>query len=87
MAERQRISRHPESSNRDNEPTISAHPRLPKRLSQGITIRLAPETLEKLRTQADEMGIGPTTLARIWILEHLRASVREPADARHVSNL
>ncbi len=41
-------------------------------LSRGITIRLDPETLGALRAQAQEKGIGPTTLARMWILEHLR---------------
>lgn len=46
--------------------------RFAKNLSQGITIRLDPETLTELRTRAHEKGIGPTTLARMWILEHLR---------------
>lgn len=43
-----------------------------KNLSRGITIRFDEETLEKLRRHAYEKGIGPTTLARMWILEHLR---------------
>ena len=42
-----------------------------KNLSQGITIRLDAKTLEELREQAHEKGIGPTTLARMWILERL----------------
>lgn len=46
--------------------------RFAKNLSQGITIRLDPSTLAELRTRAHEKGIGPTTLARMWILEHLR---------------
>lgn len=46
--------------------------RFAKNLSQGITIRLDPETLDTLRAYAKEKGIGPTTLARMWILEHLR---------------
>lgn len=46
--------------------------RFAKNLSQGITIRLDPSTLAELRTLAHEKGIGPTTLARMWILEHLR---------------
>ena len=46
--------------------------RFAKNLSQGITIRLDPETLMTLRSYAKEKGIGPTTLARMWILEHLR---------------
>ncbi len=48
--------------------------RFARRLSEGITIRLDPETLEELRSLARERGIGPTTLARMWILEHLRQS-------------
>ncbi len=45
--------------------------RFAKNLSQGVTIRLDPETLSELRTRAHGKGIGPTTLARMWILEHL----------------
>lgn len=43
-----------------------------KNLSQGITVRFDPESLAGLRELAHEQGIGPTTLARIWILEQLR---------------
>ena len=46
--------------------------RVAKNLSEGITIRLDPATLAALRAQAHEKGIGPTTLARMWILERLR---------------
>ncbi len=46
--------------------------RFAKNLSEGITIRLDPETLSDLRSRAHEKGIGPTTLARMWVLEHLR---------------
>lgn len=41
-------------------------------LSEGITIRLDPKTLSALRTLAKEKGLGPTTLARMWVIEHLR---------------
>lgn len=47
--------------------------RFAKNLSEGITIRFDSETLLKLRTQAKKKGIGPTTLARMWILERLQA--------------
>ena len=47
--------------------------RFAKNLSEGITIRLDPETLAELRARAKEQGIGPTTLARMWILQHLRS--------------
>jgi predicted DNA binding CopG/RHH family protein len=43
-----------------------------KNLSQGITIRLDPETLLKLRTRAHKKGIGPTQLARMWIIDRLQ---------------
>jgi len=46
--------------------------RFAKNLSEGITIRFDSETLLKLRTQAKKKGIGPTTLARMWILERLQ---------------
>ena len=51
-----------------------ARARFAHRLSEGITIRLDPETLRELRILARKKGIGPTTLARMWILEHLRES-------------
>lgn len=43
-----------------------------KNLSRGITIRFDAETLRALRQHAHEKGIGPTTLARTWILERLQ---------------
>jgi predicted DNA binding CopG/RHH family protein len=46
--------------------------RFARNLSEGITIRFDPETLAKLREQARKKGMGPTTLARMWILEHLQ---------------
>jgi predicted DNA binding CopG/RHH family protein len=42
-----------------------------KDLSQNLTIRLDQQTLKKLRTKAQKKGIGPTTLARMLIIEHL----------------
>lgn len=43
-----------------------------KNLSEGITIRLDPKTLSELRTLAKEKGLGPTTLARMWVIEQLK---------------
>ena len=43
-----------------------------KKQSQGITVRFEPETLAELRAYAQEQGIGPTTLMRMWVLEHLK---------------
>ena len=54
--------------------------RFAKNLSESINIRFDPTTLESLRTLAKEKGIGPTTLARMWILEHL-----QEIESEHVS--
>ena len=45
--------------------------RFAKKLSEGLTIRLDPATLEKVRAEAHERGIGATTLIRMWVLEHV----------------
>jgi hypothetical protein len=39
---------------------------------EGITIRLDPETLAILRTQAQEKGLFLTTMVRMWILEQMQ---------------
>lgn len=46
--------------------------RFAQNLSEGITVRFDPETLQELRKQAHEQGLGPTTLVRLWVLERLR---------------
>lgn len=46
--------------------------RFAKNLSYDITIPLDPKTLARLSTHANEKGLGPTTLARMWILECLK---------------
>ena len=43
-----------------------------KPLDRVIPIRLPAEKWEELRKEARELGIGPTTLARMWLLERLR---------------
>lgn len=48
--------------------------RFAKNLSQGITIRFDDKTLGALRKKAHEKGMGPTTLARMWVLERLSFS-------------
>ena len=39
---------------------------------RGLTIKLDKETIEELKEIAKERGIGPSTLARMWILERLK---------------
>jgi hypothetical protein len=41
-------------------------------LNKVIPVRLSSENWEELRREAHDVGVGPTTLARMWILEKLR---------------
>ena len=40
-------------------------------LSEVVPVRLAPEALIRLETEAKRMGIGTSTLIRMWVLERL----------------
>ena len=51
-----------------------ARVRFSKNLSQVLAVRLDQGMLEELRRRANTKGIGPTTLARMWILERLQGS-------------
>ena len=51
------------------------HVEVKKPLDKVIPVRLSTDKWEELRREARELGIGPTTLARMWILEHLRQRV------------
>jgi hypothetical protein len=46
-----------------------------KPLDKVIPVRLSSDKWEELGREAREPGIGPTTLARMWILERLRKKV------------
>lgn len=41
-------------------------------LDKVIPVRLSAEDWAKLKQEARELGVGPTTLARMWILDYLR---------------
>ena len=41
-------------------------------LNKVIPVRLSSKNWEELRREAREVGVGPTTLARMWIFEKLR---------------
>jgi hypothetical protein len=43
-----------------------------KPLDKVIPVRLSADNWEALRKEANELGIGPPTLARMWILDRLR---------------
>ena len=47
-----------------------------KPLDKVIPVRLPADKWEQIREEARELGVGPTTLARIWILERLRSRVK-----------
>jgi hypothetical protein len=56
--------------------------RFAKNLSEGLHIRLDPETMNQLRSEAAHKGIGPTTLARMWIKERLQGKRADSAEPR-----
>lgn len=45
-----------------------------KKLEHILGVRLDPETIDELEKQGKKKGIGPSTLARMWILEKLYQS-------------
>jgi hypothetical protein len=47
-----------------------------KPLDKVIPVRLPADKWERMREEARELGVGPTTLARMWILERLRQRVK-----------
>jgi hypothetical protein len=47
-----------------------------KPLDKVIPVRLPADRWEQIREEARELGVGPTTLARMWILERLRSRVK-----------
>ena len=53
--------------------------RVANNLSEPLTIRLDADTLAELRSKAKEKGIGPTTLARMWVLERLSGERSGPS--------
>jgi predicted DNA binding CopG/RHH family protein len=44
------------------------------RKSGSLTVRLQPDDIQRIREEASQLGVGPTTLVRMWILEHLKRS-------------
>jgi hypothetical protein len=52
------------------------HVEVKKPMDKVIPVRLPSDKWEQIRVEARELGIGPTTLARMWILERLRQRVK-----------
>jgi len=47
-----------------------------KPLDKVIPVRLPSDKWEQIREEARQLGVGPTTLARMWLLERLRQRVK-----------
>jgi hypothetical protein len=43
-----------------------------KPLTIVVPVRLSEEKWKELRAEAKELGIGPSTLVRMWVLDRLR---------------
>jgi len=56
----------------DTEEVVEVEFRRP--LNVVVPVRLAADTWEDLRREAKEVGVGPSTLARMWLLERLNKS-------------
>ncbi len=52
--------------------------RFTRGLSESMTIRFDADTAVELRKQAQEKGIGPTTLVRMIVKEQLRGNNKQP---------
>jgi len=76
MADLDREIERIERGNAWNESDEVAQAEIKKPLDKVIPIRLAAEQWEELRMEARMLGIGPTTLARMWILERLRQGTK-----------
>ena len=59
----------------------TAKVRFAKNLSEGVTVRFDPVTSNKLRVEAHQKGIGPTTLIRMWVMERLGGQTIMPVRA------
>jgi predicted DNA binding CopG/RHH family protein len=44
-----------------------------KELTEPISVRFTQDTLAKLRSEASRMGVGATTLIRMWVMERLNS--------------
>lgn len=50
-------------------------------LDKVIPVRLSSDKWARLRREAAHLGVGPSTLARMWILERLRAVAADKRSA------
>ena len=76
MADLDKAIKEIEQGNAWNESDEIVQVEVKKPLDKVIPVRLSGDKWEELRREARELGIGPTTLARMWILERLRQRVK-----------
>ncbi len=46
-------------------------------IKRGLTVKFSEETIQQLQEIAARLGIGPTTLVRMWVLERLDQQKQE----------
>ena len=49
---------------------------------KALTVRLPEDTLKTLAEQAHQMGVGSSTLVRMWVMEHLMADRKAARQSR-----
>ncbi len=70
------VSRYEAGETWDNEDEV-VEVTVRRPLDKVVPIRLSSGAWEALRKEAIGLGIGPSTLARMWILERLKAESRK----------
>ncbi len=76
MADLEKVVENIEQGDAWNESDEVVHVEVKKPLDKVIPVRLPADKWEQIREEARELGVGPTTLARMWILERLRQRVK-----------
>jgi hypothetical protein len=76
MADRDKAVEKIEKGDAWDETDEVVHIEVRKPLDKVIPVRLPSDKWEQIREEARELGVGPTTLARMWILERLRQQVK-----------
>ncbi len=53
--------------------------RISKNLSAPLSVRLDPRDRAEIVRQAQAKGVGPSTLIRMWVKEHLEQETKSPS--------
>ena len=57
----------------------------PKKITVVTPVRLPSDKWVELKAEAEELGVGASTLIRMWVLEKLRATRRAAAPPKRAS--